>query len=83
MSRKADFDPYCPDCRTPSKYGGYSLKACGLTKAEHKRMRNLRKQAQEEAHKLVMQAKERTLLPEAILKEVYDQTEWDVRRLAQ
>jgi len=75
-----DIDWRCPDCFHPNERGGTTINPCGLTKAEHKRLRKLRKQAERRAHQLVVDARERELLPRALIKEVYDQAERDVRR---
>ena len=73
------YDAFCPDCNVPDG-SGYRLVPFGLSKAEHKRMRKLSVQAEKQAHQLAVQARERQLLPRAIIKEVYDQAEQDVRR---
>jgi hypothetical protein len=44
-------------------------------------MEKLRQHAEREAHKLIVQAKERELLPKAIINAVYDDAEREVRRL--
>jgi hypothetical protein len=73
-------DPWCPDCWKPPPSGyGFVYKPCGLSNAEHKRMRKLRAQAEKQAHQLAVEARERELLPRALIKEVYDQAEQDVR----
>lgn len=61
----------CPDCGSDP---------CGLSKREHRHMERLRAQAERQAHQLVVQARERELLPRALIKEVYDKAEQDVRR---
>lgn len=75
MSEGPHFDPACPDCRVPSKYGGFTLRRCGLTKAEHKRIKKLRAEAEQKAHQLMVEARERELLPKAIIKMAYDEAE--------
>ncbi len=74
------WDSECPDCRIPNKYGGHTYKACGLTKGEHRRMSKLRKQAEEKAHQLMVEARERDLLPRAIIKMAYDEAERQTKR---
>ena len=72
------YDVFCPDCNVPDG-SGHRLVPCGLSKSEHKRMRKLRSQAEKQVHQLVVQARERELLPRAIIKEVYDEAERGVR----
>lgn len=76
MSRKVEprfFEHDCPDCqenyeRNRRKKQQWAC-GCDLTKAEHKRMRKLRAQAEKQAHQLAVQARERELLPRALIKE--------------
>jgi hypothetical protein len=75
------YDTDCPDCRVYSAAGVWvRCEPCGLTYEEHRRMSKLRKQAEKQAHQLVVQALERELLPRALIKEVYDRAQQDVRR---
>lgn len=79
-----DWDAQCPDCglqEIPGKCGTF-IAPCGMTWEEHREMRDLRKEAERRAHQLVMEAKKRDLLPQAILKAIYDETERDIRRNA-
>ena len=75
----------CPDCqintRHPSGYGGIrtTYQDCGLTAKEHKRVAKARRRAEKEARKLLVEAREREQLPRALIKEVYDQAERQVR----
>ncbi len=74
----------CPDCWVMKDGGGYTYEGfepCGLTAAEHRRMAKLRKRAEKQAHQLMVKARESTVLPRAIIKEVYDQAERDARRV--
>jgi len=68
------YDAFCPGCNVPDG-SGHRLAPCGLSTAEHKRMRKLRARAEDQAHQLVVQARERELLRRALIKEVYDQAE--------
>jgi hypothetical protein len=72
----------CPDCWQPQPNGYAKVyKPCGLSNSEHRRMAKLRKRAEKQAHQLMVKARESTVLPRAIIKEVYDQAERDTRRL--
>jgi hypothetical protein len=75
------YDTGCPECRVYNAGGVWvRCEPCGLTYEEHRRMSTLRAQAEKQAHQLAMQARERQLLPRALIKEVYDKAERDVRR---
>ncbi|MGB8098963.1 MAG: hypothetical protein WCF17_17525, partial [Terracidiphilus sp.] len=52
---------------------------CGLTAKEHKRVAKARRRAEKEARKLMVEAREREQLPRALIKEVYDKAERDVK----
>lgn len=76
-------DKRCADCRALTKYGYRGcqiLKSCGLTKAEHRQLEKLRKQADQEAHQLVFQAKAEAIRPQAIVKAFYDEAEQAAKR---
>jgi hypothetical protein len=88
--RKRDlrlFDRYCPDCQANYERLKAARKpqwacGCGLTVGEHKRIARARVQAENVARERMLQAKERDQLPLAMIKEVYDDSEWEVRRTA-
>ncbi len=86
MSRKnlKLFERDCPDCcANAERLKGVKQQwacGCGLTVAEHKRMRGLRAQAEQKAHQLMVEARERDLLPRAIIKMAYDEAERQTKR---
>ncbi len=79
MTYYPGWDITCPDCKVPSQYGGWHYVGCGLSKSEHKRMAKLRVKARAEAHRQMVEAKEQTLLPRAIIEAIYDEAERRVR----
>lgn len=76
-----DWDNGCPYCRINDDRGKcVRIEPCGLTGSEHSELAKLRKQAEEQARLLVVEARKREILPQAILKAVYDEAERNVRR---
>jgi hypothetical protein len=69
----------CPDCYRGTRNGYHDFQACGLSREEHIEMEKLRKEAERQAHELVVQARKERLLPEAIIKAAAE----EARRLGQ
>ena len=53
--------------------------SCGMTYEEHKRVAEARREAERQAHELMVQERISQQLPRALIKEVYNQAERDVR----
>ncbi len=76
------WDADCPDCGTkkiPGKQGTF-IDPCSMTYKEHAHWRELRQEAARKAREIVLKAREDALLPEAIIKAVYDEAERQARR---
>lgn len=72
---------YCEFCWTETPQGSRTYKACGMTRKEHKRMAKLQEKAKAEAHAIAVAAKEQELLPRAIIRELYQNADEDVRAM--
>lgn len=69
----------CPDCWPPSE-GKTPYKPCGLTDVEHIRVAQARAKAEKQAHEMMVQHRIDMALPEAIIKEIYDEAMRAVKR---
>ena len=78
--------PYCTyeDYKTLSESGNQMitkrhLVSCGMTYDEHRRVAAARREAEKQAHELLVQERINEQLPRAVIAEVYKQAERKVR----
>jgi hypothetical protein len=72
----------CPDCWQPidGRPGERVYKFCGLSDQDHARLLEARGRAKQQAHAMMMQHRIDQALPEAIIKEIYDEAARAVKR---
>lgn len=72
----AQYDPYCPDCE--ARFGKLHPAACGLSNAQHRRVRKAKKKAEREAVEVRTQELVAAEYPGARLTQLYTRVSGEV-----